>query len=398
VTFSGPATGGHEGGRIPALDGLRAIACLAVFGVHWQQFTGASGSWGPVDLQRLLENGNTGVSLFFTLSAFLLSLRFWQGRWGTPGKPWVREYIASRSARILPAYYASLAAAFVLGGSFLTGAGRVDAGWHVLLVHNLREASFYTFNPSFWTIAVQAQSYVALPVVLYLTVRTSGSAKVRASLLIGLALVSYALQYWLLSGAGDSPLSRWLAERPTVSTHSLLAHAPHFLMGAVAGLAFARHNRPHDAGRPVRGRWAIEASVWMAALAILAVLATRLDDRFSVPFGRYNLPWVPLLVTWIIIAAPRTTIARSVLDVAPLRWLGTISYGVYVYHYLALEAVARALREGDLTPPDRRVLFGAASLALTAIVSFASYRWFETPLARVVTRRRTLSSTPPRGD
>jgi len=65
---------------IAGLDGLRALAALAVFGVHFQQITGVAGRVGPFDVQTLLANGNTGVCLFFVLSGFLLSLPFWFGR------------------------------------------------------------------------------------------------------------------------------------------------------------------------------------------------------------------------------------------------------------------------------------------------------------------------------
>ncbi len=94
--------------RIDGLDGLRALACLAVFGVHFQQITGMTGQLGPFEFERFLLNGNTGVSLFFALSGFLLSLPFWRGDLGVPGRPWLARYIRSRVGRILPPYYLCL--------------------------------------------------------------------------------------------------------------------------------------------------------------------------------------------------------------------------------------------------------------------------------------------------
>jgi len=55
-----PSSSNH----IAGLDGLRALACLAVFGVHFQQAVSLQGNIGPFDLARFLENGNTGVALF----------------------------------------------------------------------------------------------------------------------------------------------------------------------------------------------------------------------------------------------------------------------------------------------------------------------------------------------
>jgi peptidoglycan/LPS O-acetylase OafA/YrhL len=157
---------------------------------------------------------------------------------------------------------------------------------------------------------------------------------------------------------------------------------PHFLMGAVAGLFLAHRGQRDLAAGSGRGGWLLEASVWITAALILIVLSTSLDERFSIPFGRYNLPWVPVLITWLIVAAPRTVLARAVLEAPPLRWLGVVSYGVYVYHYLALQAAARLLRMAGADISDYWLLFGVASLIVTIVIAGASHRWLEAPIMR----------------
>ncbi len=72
--------------RLPGLDGLRALAALSVFGVHFNQIVQFDCHIGPVSVYRLLANGNHAVSLFFSLSGFLLSLPFWKAiASGRPG-------------------------------------------------------------------------------------------------------------------------------------------------------------------------------------------------------------------------------------------------------------------------------------------------------------------------
>src|SRR2546430_2063210 len=104
---------------IAGLDGLRAIAALAVFGVHLQQMTGLKGSFGPFDVERLLANGNTGVCLFFMLSGFLLSLPFYGSQavlqHGSSGMGWSIGYAIRRIGRIVPVYYLALTALIVMG-------------------------------------------------------------------------------------------------------------------------------------------------------------------------------------------------------------------------------------------------------------------------------------------
>ena len=385
--------------HIPGLDGLRALACLAVFGVHWQQFTGWAGAWGPFDLKRLLENGNTGVSLFFTLSAFLLSIRFWTGSWGRPGEPWVRRYVLSRATRILPAYYTCVLALVVLTGPLTSPRGLADAGLHFAFVHNFWERSFYSLSPPFWTIAVQVQSYVLMPILLLLVLRSTGRFATRAWVLGGLTVASYLVHWASLAlgpgGAAGNGMTAWAAGRPTVATHSVLAHAPHFLLGLLAGLVYVRRVAGGGAAAGTGMRLAVgELSVWLAALVILVILATPLDDWFSIPYGRYNLPVVPLLITWIILEAPRTRLARWVLDAAPLRLLGVISYGVYVYHYPGMQAVQKAMEAAGLPVGHHWAVFAAASLALAIIVSALSFRLLEAPLARVGRRRPSGKTTP----
>lgn len=78
MTSPHPHTASH--GKLTDLDGLRGIACLMVFAVHFGQLSRLQGSFGYFELGRLLENGNSGAALFFALSGFHLSLPYWQAQ------------------------------------------------------------------------------------------------------------------------------------------------------------------------------------------------------------------------------------------------------------------------------------------------------------------------------
>ena len=115
---------------IPGLNGLRALACLAVFGVHWQQLTRFDFAVGPFDVRQLLENGNTGVAVFLVLTGFLLSTRLWsQHDADRPGEA-LRGYWRHRAVRILPTYWLCLALVFVGAGYW-----RSIGGWFDTLLH-----------------------------------------------------------------------------------------------------------------------------------------------------------------------------------------------------------------------------------------------------------------------
>lgn len=374
--------------RIPALYGFRAFACLSVFAVHWRQFTNATGTVGMVDLQRAIDNANA-PSFFFILSGFLVSLHFWSGRSGR-GRPWVRDYVVSRCVRILPAYYACLAAIIVAQNrGFDAAKDRLNVTLHATMLHNLNEETFYRLAPPFWTIAVQMQAYVFMPLVLIVAIRLSSWTR-RAAFVIGLAVAAYVAHLLSLSPTLEGMTAEWALTQPTVATRSVLAHAPHFLIGILTGLVYVRRAGlgVHDA--PDRETWRSEGLVWLAMAAIVVILTTPLAESpgFSIPFGRYNLPVVPLLIAWIVLETPRTRLARAVFDAAPLRWLGLISFGVYIYHHPVLNAVAKLMDRQGLSIGEHAALYGGASLLLTIAVSALSYVLMEAPLVRLVKRRR----------
>jgi hypothetical protein len=171
--------------HIPALNGLRAFACLAVFGVHWQQFTRFSATWGPFDARQFLEHGNTGVSLLFTLSAFS-DLAALLGRLLGSGTAVVASICWVEDAPHSPPYYLCLAALLAASGHVIAARDQRDILLHVAFFHNMREESSTAYNPSFWTLAVQAQAYVLMPVVIVLVLRASSWAG-RAGWLIALS-------------------------------------------------------------------------------------------------------------------------------------------------------------------------------------------------------------------
>jgi peptidoglycan/LPS O-acetylase OafA/YrhL len=115
-------------------------------------------------------------------------------------------------------------------------------------------------------------------------------------------------------------------------------------------------------------------------------LATPLDHALQMPYGRYNWPFVPFMLTAMIVFAPFSLLARALLDSFALRMLGMISYGVYIYHLPVQNATARYMKMLALNPVEHWVIFGAVSLMLTACVAALSYSVVELPLRRLVRR------------
>lgn len=369
----------RNGDRIPGFDGLRGIACLAVFAVHFQQHVRLAGAFGPFELPRLLENGNHGVALFFALSGFLLGLPLWECIRSHRTFPPLGAYWAKRLARIVPAYFVCLTALIVLNRH-----GEKLDGWRDIVLHyaflfNFREASIFSINPPFWTLAVEVQFYLLLPFFVLL-VRNMKPA-VGGAWLLAFAVASY-VAYWLVMESWPAASSGTSRDSPVLQ-YSLPAHLPHFLLGTAAGVLYlSLRDRGNVAWLPSVSN----LTFWLCGALVFVILGTPLDDLLKLPNGRYNWPYVPVLLTAMLVFAPFSRAATTLLESSPLRLLGVISYGVYIYHLPVQNMTGRIMKVLALNPVEHWVIFGAVSLLLTASVASLSYSLLELPLRRLVRR------------
>lgn len=423
----------HARRYIAGLDGLRALAALAVFGVHFQQITGVTGQVGPFEVQTLLLNGNTGVCLFFVLSGFLLSLPFWFGRrpdggeagvgglaagsaagaiGGEKRRPWLVMFAVKRVGRIMPAYYLCLTALVVFAAVRGDAHSLDDIAMHYAFVHNFTDDTLYSISDPFWTLAVQAQFYVLFPILLLLLLPVLRFRPM--AMLVVAALIAGA--FYLHWRVMHVPADAWPLPAEVVSPGgpavrvSPLAHLPHFLLGILTAGAYAMTTlRPREqrgeTNRPVTetsfGRGVLfDVLFFAAAVTVLVILGVpQLDAQLRLPtgaaeeamIGRYNFPYVPLLIAVMILSAPRGPVAKRLLEWTPLRALGVISFGLYVYHLPCLELVEKLMGktpDGRLVVVDRPAAFALTALALSIAVAAASYLLIERPILRITKRKR----------
>lgn len=170
----------QEVGHLANLDVLRAIAILLVFFFHIQVdlvpgFRFTSEDYGAfllkdgVGARDLLWNilpsafGASGVELFLLISGFLIHLAWLRS--GT--RLDLAVFYSKRFWRIYPPYIVSMLLLFPI----TTDLGGKDILLHALLVHNLDEASFFSMNPSYWSLALEAQLYLVYPVLLWMRSR-----------------------------------------------------------------------------------------------------------------------------------------------------------------------------------------------------------------------------------
>ena len=355
-----PSTSTGELGYLPALDGLRGACLLAVLLFH-SGFTWLSG-------------GFLGVSTFFTLSGFLITtllLAEQQSR----GSISLRRFWGRRMRRLLPAAILTVAAIVASAPRWLPAAQRErlaeDALATLFYVVNWRFVSAaYAYNlifvdPSplqhFWSLAIEGQFYLLFPLVVGLLLKLGGRLRALAVVCGVLAVASLAVG-WTVTSVDEAQHRLY---------YGTDARAAELLIGALLAIALRAGVR-FDHGRTAR---ALDVLGPLAALAVVVAWS-----RASVGDGwLYHGGFVAYacLSALLIAAAVRPDgIVRRVLAAGWLRWIGTISYGAYLFHW-PLFLFLTAERTG-LGPLPLLVVRLAVTLGLADL----SYRFVERPIRR----------------
>jgi peptidoglycan/LPS O-acetylase OafA/YrhL len=355
----------------PALDGLRGVAVVAVLAFH------AGFTWAP--------GGFLGVSAFFTLSGFLITSLLLT-EWRATGHIGLRAFWARRFRRLLPASLLTLGG-IVLFGAFIADANqlrdlRVDviaalsdvANWRFVVAGQSYADLFAEPSPvqHFWSLAIEEQFYATFPllVAVVLAVRRRPRLVLFAVLAL-LAAGSTVLMFGLRAPHSDF----------TRVYYGTDTRAVELLAGALLAVVACRPVRAHRRTERPLIPW-----IGVAALvALLAMWATTAQTAEWLYRGGFALH--AALTVLVIAAAVRPGPVRAVLSIAPLRRLGVISYGVYLYHwpiYLWLSP--------ERTGVDGWPLFGLR-VWTTLTLAVLSYRFVESPIrsgARITTWRPWL--------
>lgn len=332
----------------PALDGLRALAVIAVIGVHY----GLPG----------FSAGALGVDAFFVLSGFLITSLLLE-EWRASGCIRLQQFYIRRILRLFPAL-------FVLILAFAIFQPRREILYVLGYVTNWAAATGaipVAQNPylHLWSLSVEEQFYLLWPPLLYLMLRR----RLPPGLLIAIPLVlscASALQRAALAYAGVAP------ERINYGTDS---RVDGLLMGAALAASISL-----GALTPNRARRLAPVATAVSFLLLLATRIFVMPAEQFLPFG--GLTAFNLAVTVLVMLSvlnPASVISR-VLSVRPLRELGKRSYGLYLWHYPVGFFVVRFL---PFLHPAYAV---AVALPLAWLITWLSYRYVEQPALRFKNR------------
>lgn len=345
-------------GHLPVLDGLRGVAIAAVFLVHL---------YAP-----LFPGGSAGVTLFFVLSGFLITKLALEEADRTGGLSLSQFYIR-RLFRIFPPLFVLLAFLLVASFTFMSdvgeplrreitlAAGSVGNLWPILYGYEPRGALGHT-----WSLGIEEQFYLVWPIVLCLVPMAFRATRRFALWFGGVALFSLLIGRVLVAGILEYP--HWLAI-PFLDFE-----------GLALGCLLAAMLHTDDAGR-----WRIPQ--WLFALACGLLTFDLLAADSYLARDTYDIRDVVLSLCFTVVLAELVTNPANVLAgplrSAPMRWLGRLSYSLYLWH-----AVIFTIISEERLPHAPWVLIHVSKVVVSFAVAWLSYRFIERPAIELGRRLR----------
>ena len=356
----GDRAAARERARVPGLDGLRALAVLAVIAYHL--WPGA------------VPGGFLGVDVFFVVSGFLITTLLLRQVAGE-GRIHLVDFWRRRARRLLPALLVvmvvSLPAAWLVEPDLLVGVRRQVLGALTFTTNWLEIAagsSYFDatapelFQP-FWSLAIEEQFYLVWPVLLVVLLATLARWRPRAAVVAGAAGASALAMALLFQPGGD----------PTRVYYGTFTHAFGLLAGAAAAVVWAGRGRLLPA----------RAMTWVApagALLLGVLLVTLQADGAFAYRGGLVLGSLAALALVAGCTGPADSRYVRVLSVRPAVWVGERSYGLYLWHWPIILVVGAAFGDAPGSPLWWRT--PAVALALTFVLAALSHRFVETPVRR----------------
>ena len=300
--------------RLPGLDGLRALAVIAVIAFHEQL--------------SAFPGGFLGVDVFFVLSGYLIT-DLLVAQWNRHGHLALRGFWARRARRLLPALgvllVAVTAATAVIEPAQMTAlrdallaAVTYSSNWWQALAHHSYFAQFGPPPPlqHLWSLAIEEQFYLLWPLLLIGILKTCQSGRIRVGLAwLGAALSALAMVLVYVPGADPS--------RVYYGTDT---HASALFIGSALALTWPlrrMHALSQDSAR-------VPDVIGLAGIAVLAWAMGHFagTDRVLYPAG---LLIVALAAGGVVLAAASPGLVSWALGGSVLRWIGIRSYGIYLW-------------------------------------------------------------------
>ncbi len=396
ATMAAPAKG-----RISGADGVRALAALGVIFHHlFQKLQAGTQSPWLQDVHGMIIKGAAGVSVFFVLSGMLLSYPFWRAYFEKRPLPSLRHYVARRAARIMPGFYAALAVSFVVTAAIARNNGaHVTQPLRRLIAGATFTSEFHwiTFFPDdtngpLWSIGFEVFCYVLLPLFMLglFAVKRRGRRIAWGYWVAAFALVLAVNQWVTTTFIPDDHGRGWEygvigGAKLWMPGYNPVGFFGHFTMGIFAAGFIAMWTTFH-AGRR---HWGFDVAAGLAGAGILALFWAKrypveMDNTLSFQHQPYFFPLLAGMVAILLCGLAFSTVLGRAFDNPLFRYTAKVSFGLYIWHYLIILWVGRALEPdflnyGGVADPWRLLEIGAFVLIVSYGVATVSWHLIERP-------------------
>lgn len=387
-----PLITGHQA----SLDGLRAIAALAVLVTHVGAQTGFSFTGSPASW--VTSRGDVGVPIFFALSGLLLFRPWAMAALGGASAPDVRIYFIRRVLRIVPVYWVVVAIAMITLNRAHAGSPGTWAQYLFFLQvydpHPWWHGSGAPGLAQMWSLAVEASFYALLPLIgialIMLARRGEADVATRARRLLAVIAVLAAISYGFMALTYYPTLLLWLGATLPRALTWFAAGMAIAVLSCWANLEPANDDRVRAFCRAVASSGAACALIAMFAFALASTPLAGPEGFFISSLWQTEIKTALYTIIAMAVVAPAAfqdgtpTRLTAVLGNRVMRFLGTISYGVFLWQFLVLIGFFNLRNLKDPFHGGRYSTLSSAELliavtVLSIIVAAIGYYFVELP-------------------
>lgn len=355
---------------IGGFDGLRTIGVIGVILYHLRP--------------DLFQGGYLGVLLFFVISGYLITDGFVRQYDREGGKLKLGQFFGKRIRRLYPALVTVLLGASAYIGLFardllvnlhkivISNLALVYNWWQIANGQSYFERFAHNESPfvHLWTLSIEGQYYIIWPFIFLLLMKLLKTNGKRFAATMGLALASglwmLVLYRMTMLGGGD----------PSRLYYGTDTRIFALLMGSA--LAFVWPSQKLAPDLPLPSRVLLDGVGTVAAVAMVASLLN-LSDQSSALYEGGMVGFSLLAMALVAVIASPATLWGKLLSNPVFHWIGTRSYGIYIYQFPVMIFFENAFRN----VADHPVLYPVIEVAIILVISELSYRFIEQPAAHV---------------
>ncbi len=362
----------------PALDGLRALAFLMVFGYHYLELP-----WGWA-----------GVDIFFVLSGFLITGILFDTR-NAPHR--IRNFYVRRTLRIFPLYYGIFLLLLLFDPIFRWNWNWGWLAWpayagnwvqflypvltvpylHAVHIAHIQSTTFpkvVLFLGHFWSLCIEEQFYLFWPCIVFWIKDRRRLIYICLACCVACPLLRLSASHCLPTFMVDEGANCWFTP---FRIDALL----------LGGLLALMRRGPHARTMLMVARGGF---ILLSAIVLLWFILDPVPRFYSQGYiyppwdSTWGLTFIEMFAACLIVMALEVrSITYNIFKLRPLRWLGRISYGAYIFHDIPHLLYLRVARHYFT---HWQLATAILALAGTLLLSWASFRWIEARFIRLKTR------------